>query len=235
MTWIRGLSVSALCLVASLSAAAQTISGVPAIPAPVLPSDQLFIFRGLAPAYSTTVSTLLSGLTTGVFGPGSSTNGHVPTWNGVSGNLLGAGLPVGTTGISTIVETDASGLISTTLLPTTGSGSVVLATSPTMTSPRIAGSSSGSTILQASAIAGGTLTFPAITGTLITTADIGTVPNAALANSSITINGSTCTLGASCTIPVVATKPFGKVSGPPATYACFDTQGHLFSFPFHCR
>jgi hypothetical protein len=42
----------------------------------------------------------------------------VPQWNGTSGALLSAGLPVGTTGNSTIVETNSSGQIASSLVPT---------------------------------------------------------------------------------------------------------------------
>lgn len=42
------------------------------------------------------------------------------------------------------------------------------------------------------------ITFPAITGTLVTSADMGTVSNVMLANSAVTVNGTICTLGSSC-------------------------------------
>jgi hypothetical protein len=51
-----------------------------------------------------------------VTGSGSSTNAHVPQWNGTSGTSLSAGLPVGVTGNSTIVETNSSGLIANSLV-----------------------------------------------------------------------------------------------------------------------
>ena len=49
-------------------------------------------------------------------GPGSSTNAYVPQWNGTTGTSLAAGLPVGVTGSSMIVETNSSGLIANTLI-----------------------------------------------------------------------------------------------------------------------
>ena len=45
-----------------------------------------------------------------------------------------------------------------------------------------------------------TITIPATTGTFITTGDTGTVTNTMLANSSITINGTSVSLGGSTTI-----------------------------------
>jgi hypothetical protein len=51
-----------------------------------------------------------------VNGPGSSTNAYVPQWNGTTGTLLAAGLPVGMTGSSTIVQTNSSGLIANSLI-----------------------------------------------------------------------------------------------------------------------
>lgn len=58
----------------------------------------------------------------------------------------------------------------------TGSGNVVLATSPTIASPTFSG----------------------------TVAGAGTIPNSVLVNSATTVNGQTCTLGSSCTITAVA-------------------------------
>jgi len=96
-----------------------------------------------------------------------------------------------------------------------GSGSVViLQSSPTLSSPAINsgvllnGSTSGHTTIQASAVASGVITFPATTGTVITSADTGTVTNTMLAgsiandkltNSSITINSFPISLGGSAT------------------------------------
>jgi hypothetical protein len=72
------------------------------------------------------------------------------------------------------------------------------------------GSSSGSILLQPTAIAGtNTITLPAVTGTVVTTGDTGSVSNTMLAgsiannkltNSSVTVNGTTISLGASGTV-----------------------------------
>jgi len=52
----------------------------------------------------------------GITGPASTTVGFVPQWSNTAGTALGAGLPVGTTGSNTIVETTAGGTISNTLI-----------------------------------------------------------------------------------------------------------------------
>lgn len=83
----------------------------------------------------------------------------------------------------------------------TGSGSVVaLSTSPSFsTGINLNGSVTGQTTLQASSSATGTITFPAVTGTVVTTGDTATVSNTMLANSSVTINGYSISLGGSAT------------------------------------
>ena len=53
----------------------------------------------------------------GVAGPGSSTNNYVPQWSGTGGGTLAAGLPVGTTGANTILETGSGGKIDASVLP----------------------------------------------------------------------------------------------------------------------
>lgn len=82
----------------------------------------------------------------------------------------------------------------------------------------INGSTSGTTTLQAASVASGTLNLPATSDTLVarattdtlsnktlasptvtgTLGGTGVVPNAALANQSVSVSGTTCTLGSSC-------------------------------------
>jgi len=86
-----------------------------------------------------------------------------------------------------------------------------------LTPLNITGATSGSTVLQASAAASGTLTMPAATDTLVGKATTDTftnksisgstntltnIPNSALTNSSVTINGSSVSLGGTITIDV---------------------------------
>ena len=92
-------------------------------------------------------------------------------------------------------------------LTTTGSGSVVLATAPTISTAIISG-----------------LT---VTGSFTAT---GLVTNASLANSSTTVNGVTCTLGSSCTISASAgTITIGTTSIASGTtaYLLFNNGGTL--------
>lgn len=100
-----------------------------------------------------------------------------------------------------------------------GSGStVILNNTPTISSLfvnsglNLNGSTTGHTQLLAQSTASGTITFPAVTGTVITSGDTGTVTNTMLAgsiandklsNSSVTVNGSSVSLGSSTTITAV--------------------------------
>jgi len=71
-------------------------------------------------------------------------------------------------------------------------GVVVLTNTPTITSPFIStglnlnGATTGHTELLASTVASGTITFPAVTGTVITTGDTGSVTSGVLASDSVT-------------------------------------------------
>jgi hypothetical protein len=100
-----------------------------------------------------------------------------------------------------------------------GSGSnVVLSSSPTITTLYVSnglnvnGATTGTTQVVAASTASGVLTLPSVTGTVITSADTGTVTNTMLAgsiandklsNSSVTVNGSSVSLGGSTTITAV--------------------------------
>lgn len=82
------------------------------------------------------------------------------------------------------------GLKANTASPTF-TGTVTIPTGASITLPTIAsgvnhaGSTSGSTKLEASAIASGTITLPAVTGTVVTTGDTGTVTSTMLADGTI--------------------------------------------------
>lgn len=58
-------------------------------------------------------------------------------------------------------------------------------TNKTLTGPRISGTSSGTTLIQGSSAASGTITVPAVTGTLVTTGDTGTVTSTMIADGAI--------------------------------------------------
>jgi hypothetical protein len=126
--------------------------------------------------------------------------------------------------------------IDSTVATLTGSQTL---TNKTLTLPTIGGtgatfngSTSGTTVLKASAAAGTTtITMPATTGTVITTGDSGTVTNtmlagsianSKLANSSVTVNGTSISLGSSATIEVNSIKASGFTSS-----LGFDGAGSL--------
>ena len=100
-----------------------------------------------------------------------------------------------------------------------------------------AGSTSGTTQLRPSAIAGSTtVTMPATTGTLITTGDTGTVTNAMLAgsiannklaNSSVTVNGTSISLGSSGTITAAADTLTGSTLASGVTASSLTSVGTL--------
>lgn len=121
-----------------------------------------------------------------------------------SGTLTNAtGLPISTgvsglgTGIATFLATPTSANLASAITNETGSGSLVFGSSPTITSATLttpaigsagatfAGSTSGTTTLKADATASGTVTIPAVTGTVITTGDTGTVTSTMIADGTI--------------------------------------------------
>lgn len=115
--------------------------------------------------------------------------GAFVTFNGAlgtpsSGTLTNAtGLPISTgvsglgTGVATFLATPSSANLAAALTNETGTGSAVFAGSPALTgTPTLAGATSGTIGLVATAIAGSnTLTLPAETGTLRSTVSSGTV------------------------------------------------------------
>lgn len=130
------------------------------------------------------------------------------TGSGLDADLLDGLSASSTNTVSTVVARDSSGNFATGQITSTLLvGSVTIPTSGTLS---ISGSSSGSVALAVPAAAGSTtITFPATTGTVVTTGDTGTITNAMLAgsianaklaNSSITIDGSAVSLGGSVNI-----------------------------------
>ena len=116
--------------------------------------------------------------------------------------------PASTNTISTLVSRNSSGnFAAEQITATTFIGGISI---PTTGSFVYNGSSSGSITLSIPAVAGtNTITFPAVTGNVVTTADSATVTNAMLsgsiansklANSSITIDGNAVSLGGSVSI-----------------------------------
>jgi len=130
------------------------------------------------------------------------------TGSGLDADLLDGLSSASTNTSSTIVARDSSGNFAAgQITATTLVGSLTVPTTGTLS---ISGSSSGSVVLAVPATAGSTtITFPATTGTVVTTGDTGTVTNtmlagsianAKLANSTITIDGNAVSLGGSVSI-----------------------------------
>jgi len=116
--------------------------------------------------------------------------------------------PSSTNTVSTIVSRNSSGnFAAEQITATTFNGGISI---PSTASFIYNGSSSGSITFSIPAVAGSnTLTFPAVTANVVTTGDVGTVTNsmlsgsinnAKLANSSITIDGNAVSLGGSISI-----------------------------------
>ena len=96
-----------------------------------------------------------------VSGPGSSTSGYLPQWNGTSGTLLSVGLPVSATAAaSTVVESGAGGTISAAWIPT-------LNQNTTGTAASISGGSANDLIYQTGSSTTGFIT-PVNNAVLIT-------------------------------------------------------------------
>jgi hypothetical protein len=166
------------------------------------------IALGASGTVTVPISTGVSGLGTGVATALAVNVGSAgaPLVNGgvlgtpSSGTLTNAtGLPISTgvsglgTGIATLLGTPSSANLAAAITDETGSGSLVFGTSPSLTTPTIgggganfSGSVSGTTNVRASSAAGSTtITLPAVTGTVITTGDTGTVTSTIIANDTI--------------------------------------------------
>lgn len=157
-----------------------------------------------------------------VSGPGSSTSGYVPQWSGTGGTSLSAGLPVGTSGNSTILETGSGGTIAASVLPTV-TGSICYAwdsnttvAAGTLEVP-IPWTSGTITAVHAATNGSGTPSFSiavAIGGTAVTGCSAVTVSSASDTATSCTA-ANTVSAGSQVTIAA------SSVSGTPQkAYAC---------------
>ena len=174
------------------------------------------------------------------------TDGTNTSWSTPSGSdvSIGVGLTSVTLGTSGRVLYDNAGSLGEYAI--SGTGLVALTGSPNLTgTPTFAGSTSGTTGLQASATASGTLTLPAATDTLVGKATTDTltnktisgadntlsnIGNSSLTNSSITVNGTSISLGGSGTITAAASSVAvgtTTVTGGTTTRVLYDNAGTL--------
>ena len=157
----------------------------------------------------TFASSLLSGSYTGITGVGTLTAG---TWNGstigvayggTGANTFTAGYlkASGTSPFSTVSSIPSSDITGLGTMSTQNANAVnITGGTIALTTPlAVSSGGSGATTLTGYLIGNGTGAFTAST-TIPTTALSGTISNAQLANSSITINGSSISLGGSATI-----------------------------------
>ena len=157
----------------------------------------------------TFASSLLSGSYTGITGVGTLTAG---TWNGstigvayggTGANTFTAGYlkASGTSAFSTVSFIPSSDITGLGTMSTQNANNVnITGGTIALTTPlAVSSGGSGATTLTGYLIGNGTGAFTAST-TIPTTALSGTISNAQLANSSVTINGSSISLGGSATI-----------------------------------
>jgi hypothetical protein len=134
-------------------------------------------------------------------------------------------------GFDTFATTPTSANLKALVTDETGSGALVFGTSPTLSAPLLAGGTSGTTILQASATASGTLTLPAATDTLVGKATTDTLTNktydTAGTGNSLLINGLAATANTGTGAVVRATSPalVTPALGTPASGVMTNVTG----------
>ena len=152
--------------------------------------------------YASATNTL-SKLGIGTSGQILTVSSGVPAWGAAPSTGLTVGTTSITSGTSGRVLYDNAGVLGE--LANTGTGNNVLATLPTFggTGINFSGSTSGTTTLLATAIAGTTtLTLPAATDTLVGKATTDTLTNKTISGASNTITNVSLTSGVTGTLPI---------------------------------
>ena len=192
-----------------------------------------------------------------VVGPGSSTDNAITRFDGVTGLLIqNSTATLDDSGVISVSGANVSGLTASSAVATdasknlvsvanTGTGDNVLATSPTLITPalgtptalvgtNISGTASGLSIGgNAGTVTGGVYTTD--TSTVTNTMLAGSIANAKLVNSSITINGTSTSLGGSISVgtvtSVTGTSPISSSGGATPdisiSAAGVSTSGYL--------
>lgn len=146
---------------------------------------------------------VLSKLGIGTSGQVLTVSGGVPTWATPASTGLTVGTTSVTSGTSGYILYNNAGTLGN--LANTGTGNNVLATLPTFggTGINFSGSTSGTTTLLATAVAGTTtLTLPAATDTLVGKATTDTLTNKTISGASNTITNVSLTSGVTGTLPI---------------------------------
>lgn len=142
-----------------------------------------------------------------VSGPGSSTNGYLPQWSGTGGTNLSTGVPVGTSGNNTVIETTGSGLVLPGILPVATTGAFG-AVKPDGSSITISGG-----VLSATTGGGGTMT--SLTGIL---------------NGGVTFSPTTVTTsGTAFLTPCANNLLLANISGFSQSPLCLNISSYLDS------
>jgi hypothetical protein len=194
-----------------------------------------------------------------VVGPGSSTDNAITRFNGATGLLIqNSTATLDDSGVVSVSGANVSGLTASSAVATdgsknlvsvanTGTGDNVLATSPTLITPalgtptalvgtNISGTASGLSIGgNAGTVTDGVYTTD--TSTVTNTMLAGSIANAKLVNSNITINGSVTALGGSVNVgtvtSVTGTSPISSTGGAAPdisiSAAGVSTSGYLSS------
>ena len=192
-----------------------------------------------------------------VVGPGSSTDNAITRFDGATGKLIqNSTATLDDSGVVSVSGANISGLTASSAVATdgfsnlvsvanTGTGDNVLATSPTLITPalgtpsalvgtNISGTASGLSIGgNAATVTDGVYTTD--TSTVTNTMLAGSIANAKLVNSSITINGTSTSLGGSISVgtvtSVTGTSPIsssgGATPGISISAAGVSTSGYL--------
>jgi len=176
-----------------------------------------------------TISTVPAGGTTGQVLAKTSNTDYAMSWENAGAAVTSVGLSLPSTDftISNSPVTSTGTLTAIWANTPTGTGSVVRQSNPNIITPTIQtslgieGSTSGTTLVEASSIASGTLTLPATTDTLVAQATTDTLTNKTISGSSNTFSN----VPLSSLSSEAANTLVGNVTGSSASPTAFTIGG----------